>query len=152
MPRTLLILILVLVLVLGLAGLASACSEVRTLPSASSELESASPTPTAIAAASPGSSQRPALPAGFPAFPGAAAASPPADDLGVAARWTTGSLGSSAFDFYQRELPKAGYRVLDLFPGGGGAVIRFEAEGNAWQVVIVDLGDQMQISLQTDRP
>jgi hypothetical protein len=145
MPRTLLI------LVLGLVGLASACSEVRTLPSASSELESASPTPTAIAAVSPGSS-RPSPPAGFPAFPGAAVASPPADDPGVAARWTTESLGSSAFDFYQRELPRAGYRVLGLFPGGGGAVIRFEAEGNAWQVVIVDLGDQMQISLQTDRP
>jgi hypothetical protein len=146
MPRMLLI------VVLGLAGLASACSA-PTLSSAGSQPESASPTPTASASVSPASSPRPpSPPSGFPAFPGAAVASPPTDDPGVVARWTTTTLGSSVFDFYQRELPRAGYRVLGLFPGGGGAVIRFEAEGNAWQVVIVDLGDQMQINLQTDRP
>ena len=102
--------------------------------------------------ASPVGSPRPSPPANFPVFPVASPAPLPADDTGVAARWTTGTLGSAAYDFYQRELPKAGYRILGLFPGGGGAVIRFVAADVSWQVEIIEVNDRIQVSLRTDRP
>jgi hypothetical protein len=64
----------------------------------------------------------------------------------------TETLGSGAYDFYERELPKVGYRIVGLFPGGGGAVIRFVADDVIWQVAITQVNDRTQISLQTDRP
>jgi hypothetical protein len=135
-------------------GLMAGCS---TSPSSSvSSAPSASASTSATAAAStsdsPVSSQRASPPAGFPVFPGASEAPVPADDGGVAARWSTGTLGSGAYDFYQRELPRAGFRILGLFPGGGGAVIRFAADDVDWQVEITLVNDRTQISLQTDRP
>jgi hypothetical protein len=135
-------------------GLMAGCS---TSPSSSvSSAPSASASTSATAAAStsdsPVSSQRASPPAGFPVFPGASEAPVPADDGGVAARWSTGTLGSGAYDFYQRELPRAGFRILGLFPGGGGAVIRFAADDVDWQVEITQVNDRTQISLQTDRP
>jgi hypothetical protein len=141
-------------LLLVTAALMAGCS---TLPSSSvSSSPSASASTSATAAAStsdsPVSSRRPSPPAGFPVFPGASEAPVPADDVGVAARWSTGTLGSGAYDFYERELARAGYRILGLFPGGGGAVIRFAADDIDWQVEITQVNDRMQISLQTDRP
>jgi hypothetical protein len=135
-------------------GLMAGCS---TSPSSSvSSAPSASASTSATAAASssdsPVSSQRASPPTGFPVFPGASEAPVPADDGGVAARWSTGTLGSGAYDFYQRELPRAGFRILGLFPGGGGAVIRFAADDVDWQVEITLVNDRTQISLQTDRP
>jgi hypothetical protein len=135
-------------------GLMAGCS---TSPSSSvSSAPSASASTSATAAASssdsPVSSQRASPPTGFPVFPGASEAPVPADDGGVAARWSTGTLGSGAYDFYQRELPRAGFRILGLFPGGGGAVIRFAADDVEWQVEITQVNDRMQISLQADRP
>jgi hypothetical protein len=135
-------------------GLMAGCS---TSPSSSvSSAPSASASTSATAAASssdsPVSSQRASPPTGFPVFPGASEAPVPADDGGVAARWSTGTLGSGAYDFYQRELPRAGFRILGLFPGGGGAVIRFAADDVDWQVEITQVNDRTQISLQTDRP
>jgi hypothetical protein len=141
-------------LLLVTAVLMAGCS---TLPSSSvSSSPSASASTSATAAASTSdsavSSRRPSPPAGFPVFPGASESPVPADEVGVAARWSTGTLGSGAYDFYQRELPRAGYRILGLFPGGGGAVIRFAADDVDWQVEITQVNDRMQISLQTDRP
>jgi hypothetical protein len=135
-------------------GLMAGCS---TIPSSSVSSElSASASTSATAAAStsdsPVSSQRASPPAGFPLFPGASEAPVPADDGGVAARWSTGTLGSGAYDFYQRELPRAGFRILGLFPGGGGAVIRLAADDVDWQLEITQVNDRTQISLQTDRP
>ncbi len=149
MPRLLLI-----GLLLVTTGLMAGCSTAPSSSASSSPSESAATSSTAGASGSdsPVSSQRPSPPAGFPVFPGASEAPVPADDTGVAARWSTGTLGSGAYDFYQRELPKAGYRILGLFPGGGGAVIRFAADDVEWQVEITQVNDRMQISLQTDRP
>jgi hypothetical protein len=141
-------------LLLVTAALMAGCSTVPLSSVSSSPSASASTSATATASISdsPVSSQRPSPPAGFPAFPGASEAPLPADDSGVAARWSTGTLGSGAYDFYQRELPRAGFRLLGLFPGGGGAVIRFAADDVEWQVEITQVNDRMQISLQTDRP
>ncbi len=136
------------------AALMAGCSTVPSSSVSSSPSASASTSATAAASTSdsPVSSQWPSPPAGFPVFPGASEAPVPADDSGVAARWLTGTLGSGAYDFYQRELPRAGYRILGLFPGGGGAVIRFAVDDVEWQVEIIQVSDGMQISLETDRP
>jgi hypothetical protein len=141
-------------LLLVAAGLMAGCSTTPSSSPSSSPFASAATPSTAAASGSdsPVSSQRPSPPAGFPVFPGASEAPVPADAVGVAARWSTGTLGSGAYDFYQNELPKAGYRILGLFPGGGGAVIRFAADDVDWQVEIIQVSDRMQISLQTDRP
>jgi hypothetical protein len=136
-------------LLLAAAGPMAACS---TAPSAPSSPGTPSSTAVVRSSASPVGSPRPSPPASFPVFPGASPAPLPADDTGVAARWTTGTLGSAAYDFYQRELPTAGYRILGLFPGGGGAVIRFVAADVSWQVEIIEVNDRTQVSLRTDRP
>jgi hypothetical protein len=141
-------------LLLVTAALMAGCSTVPLSSASSSPSASASTSATAAASTSDSlvSSQRPSPPAGFPVFPGASEAPLSADDGGVAARWSTGTLGSGAYDFYQRELPRAGFRILGLFPGGGGAVIRFAADDVEWQVEITQVNDRMQISLQADRP
>jgi hypothetical protein len=91
-------------------------------------------------------------PAGFPAYPGALPAPLPSDDPGVAARWSTGDVGAAPYDFYLEALAAAGFTVLGRYPGGGGAVIVFDAAGTAWQVAIGPEDDRLLISLQLDRP
>jgi len=137
-------------LLLVAAGPMAACSTAPLLSSSSP----GTPSPSAVVrnSGSPVSSPRPSPPADFPVFPGASPAPLPADDTGVAARWTTGIPGSAAYDFYQHELPKAGYRIVGLFPGGGGAVIRFTAADVSWQVEIIGVNDRTQVSLRADRP
>jgi hypothetical protein len=95
---------------------------------------------------------RPAPPAGFPAYPGALPAPLPSDDPGVAARWSTGDVGAAPYDFYLEALAAAGFTVLGRYPGGGGAVIVFDAAGTAWQVAIGPEDDRLLISLRLDRP
>jgi hypothetical protein len=69
----------------------------------------------------------------------------------VIATWTYPRLGSEAYDFYLAALPKAGYTILGKYPGGAGAVIRFQLEdGRVWQVVTMPEGGRMHITVRTD--
>jgi hypothetical protein len=113
---------------------------------------SASTLPSASALASLGQASRPKLPVDFPVPAGAQTTTLPGDPS-VIARWTYGKAGSDAYDFYVQALPGAGYTILGQFPGGGGAVIRFQlADGRIWQVVTEPDGGRTRITVQTDRP
>jgi hypothetical protein len=99
-----------------------------------------------------GQASRPTLPLDFPVPPGAESTTLP-DDPRVIGRWTYSKAGSDAFNFYVEALPRAGYTILGQFPGGGGAVIRFQLpDGRIWQVVTEPDGDRTRITVQTDRP
>jgi hypothetical protein len=108
--------------------------------------------PFASVVASQDQEFRPKLPVDFPVPAGAETATLP-DDPTVIARWTYGKAGSDAYNFYVGALPGAGYTILGQFPGGGGAVIRFQlADGRVWQVVAEPDDGRTRISVQTDRP
>lgn len=108
--------------------------------------------PLASAVASLGPASRPKLPVEFPVPAGAETTTLPEDPT-VIARWTYGKPGSDAYDFYVGALPGAGYTILGQFPGGGGAIIRFQlADGRVWQVVTEPDGGRTRITVQTDRP
>jgi hypothetical protein len=95
---------------------------------------------------------RPTLPPGIPVYPRATAEPLPSDDPAVAGRWKTADLGSAPYDYYADELPASGFPVVGLYPGGGGAVIRFMAGGTGWQVEILPAGEWLRISVRLDRP
>lgn len=129
-----------------LAALISACG-----PSTGS----ASPGPESLAASPPASTrQRIALPPGFPVLTGALSAPMPNDDPGLVALWTTDLPGSGAYDFYVSALPEAGYRIVAVYPGGAGAVIRFSLpDGAIWQVLTRAVPDgTVAIEVRLDRP
>lgn len=129
-----------------LAALISACG-----PSEGS----ASPGPASFAGSAPASApQRAPLPGGFPVVPGAVQVAMPNDDPGLVALWTTDLPGTDAYDFYVNALPAAGYRIVAVFPGGGGAVIRFSLpDGAIWQVVTrAGPGGAVAIEVRLDRP
>lgn len=115
-----------------------------------SPLQAATNVPTPGRSPRPGA-DRPSPPDGFPVFPGASSAPLPGDDLGVAARWTTGAVGAAPYDFYLAALPAGGFEVLGRYPGGAGAVILFRVAGDTWQVAIDPQGDRLRITLQLDR-
>jgi hypothetical protein len=95
---------------------------------------------------------RPDLPAGFPVMPGAVAAELPSDST-VIARWTVAEVGSAAYDFYASALPRAGFRVVGLYPAERAALIRLDAPAGAvWQLLAEQVGGETRITVQTDRP
>jgi hypothetical protein len=95
---------------------------------------------------------RPPLPAGFP-VPAGAQAIDLAADSGVIGQWSLNELGSAAYDFYQTALPRAGYRIVGLFPGDRAAIIRFNTPvGETWQLVSELNNGRTIITVRTDRP
>ncbi|MGI8872683.1 MAG: hypothetical protein ACR2KI_08845 [Candidatus Limnocylindria bacterium] len=121
-----------------LAAVAVACSAppaVRT-PSPPAATWSA-PSPVASRAGggieTPVASAVPGLPSGFPVYPAAARLPNPCPP--AVAIWTTDAAGPAVYRFYQSALPKRGFRILALYPGGAAAAIRFAAPGGrAWQL------------------
>ena len=116
------------------------------------------PVPSTASSASPaGTSSSPGprrpLPTGFPVLPGATAIQLPVDDPGLIGLWETHEQGSAAYDFYVDALPAAGYPIVGLYPGGGVALIRFNAEAEIWQMVAHGTADgQVAIEIRLDRP
>jgi hypothetical protein len=142
---------------LALLLVGAACGAGAGQPTSTGGSRSAGSPSPAVASSVPASiasppAGRPEPPAGFPAYPGALPAALPDDDPGVAARWSTLEVGAAPYDFYLEALAAAGFTVLGRYPGGGGAVIVFDAAGTAWQVVISPENDRLLISLQLDRP
>lgn len=110
----------------------------------------ASPEPTPLAAAPTPSSVE--LPDGFPVFPGARPVAPP--DPEALAAWQTDVVGSAPYDFYGRELPARGFRVVGHYPGGAVAIIRFTLRGGELLQVVMEPGPDggTRIVLRPDRP
>jgi hypothetical protein len=80
--------------------------------------EPASLTPASVAAApSISASERIPLPAGFPVPPGASPVAMPDDDPGLIGLWTTEAAGSTAYDFFLKALPAAGYPIKGAYAG-----------------------------------
>ena len=132
-------------------GLVGGCSGVeRASPSTAQPTASAAR--PSIAPSSVEGARRP-LPSGFPVLPGAVAAELPADDAGLIGLWQTDEQGSAAYDFYVDALPAAGYPIVGLYPGGAVALIRFEAQGEVWQMVAHGTADgRVAIEIRLDRP
>jgi hypothetical protein len=137
-------------LAIVVAALLGGCSPVdRASPSPSHSNAPTPPSPTVAASEAPPRS----LPAGFPVLPGAVSVELPADDPGLIALWETGDPGSAAYDFYTDALPAAGYPIVGLYPGGGVALIRFEVDGEVWQMVAHGSPDgRVAIEIRLDRP
>ena len=78
----------------------------------------------------------------------------PDDDNGLIGLWSSDLHGSGAYDFYVGALPAAGYPILALYPGGGGAVIRFGMpDGATWQLVTrAGRKGTVAIEVRLDRP
>lgn len=111
-------------------------------------------TPTGEVSAAPQVAM-PELPPDFPAPPGAERQ--PIDEAEpLIARWRLDDHGSVAYDFYLEALPAAGYPITLTAPGGGAAMIRFEAaSGEIWQVeMYAPPGDAYRtiIQLGLERP
>ena len=142
--------------VVVLAILAAGCGNTAAI-SPSAATGTATPS-AAEPSAPPGSVASPAvpvrLPEGFPVLPGAIPLALPPDDPGLIARWSSDQQGSAAYDFYVDALPAAGYPIAGLYPGGGGAIIRFTVPGGAiWQMVAGDGGDgTVVVEIRLDRP
>jgi hypothetical protein len=135
---------------LVLAAVISGCAatEVSSPPAVASLTEAPS------AEASNPVVERQPLPAGFPVMSGAVVVPMPADDPELIGLWESDQVGSAAYDFYAEALPAAGYPIIGLYPGGGGAVIRFEAPGGrVWQVIAHPSPDGgTMIEVRLDRP
>jgi hypothetical protein len=102
---------------------------------------------------SPPEVRRRPLPPGFPVLPGAIAVEMPSDDPGLIGLWESEELGSAAYDFYVGALPAAGYPIVGLYPGGAAALIRFESQGEVWQMVAHGMTDgRVAIEIRLDRP
>ena len=94
------------------------------------------------------------LPSGFPVLPGATSVPPAVDDPGLIAVWQSDQAGSTAYDFYLKALPAAGYPIVGLYPGGAVALIRFRVpDGQVWQIVAhgTEHGTA-RIEVRLDRP
>ncbi len=138
--------------------LVGGCS-IRERPSASAAASAsagpstAAPSPAPSVGPSATEGPRPTLPPGFPVLPGAVAVELPADAPGLIGLWETDRLGSAAYDFYVEALPAAGHPIVGLYPGGGVALIRFQAQGEVWQMVAHGTPDgPVAIEIRLDRP
>lgn len=108
----------------------------------------------AVPTASGSRTERWPLPIGFPVLPGAVPMAMADDDPGLIGLWSTGQLGSAAYDFYVVALPGAGYRIVGLYPGGDMAAIRFRVPGGAiWQMVAHGgASGVVAVEIRLDRP
>lgn len=95
---------------------------------------------------------RPPMPERFPLPEGAEPALVDPDDPTIIGHWYVPLHGSEVYNFYGDELPRAGYPIEGLYPGGGVALIRFDEGSQILQVMM--LGDLIQtdLYLQTDVP
>jgi hypothetical protein len=130
---------------------AAGCAAATGSPAADRPPETAAASPSTAAASV---AERPPLPSGFPVPAGAVAVGLSDDDPGLIGRWESDAVGSAAYDFYVAELPKAGYRVVGLYPGGEVALIRFSVpDGEIWQVLALPAPDgRVTIEVRLDRP
>lgn len=114
-------------------------------------MPSASPSPTASPRPTPFTGVRADLPADFP-VPAEAVALPLQEATAVIGRWQVPGFGAAAYDFYLEALPAAGYPVVASAPGGGAAIIRFEAEpGVVWQLEMTGDLESTLIELWPER-
>lgn len=90
------------------------------------------------------------LPSRFPVPADAHPAVLPAD-LAVLGRWTRDGDPPRTYDFYREELPKAGYRIVGLFPGGAVAGIRFEVGSGVYLRLDISGTSPHEIVLALDR-
>jgi hypothetical protein len=106
----------------------------------------------ATATVTSGSTRLPVdIPDAFPVFPGAAAL-PPADP-DVLARWLTDANGADVYDFYVDALPRAGFEIELLAPGGAAAVISFRpADGPLFDLAFTAKEGGTQIDLRVPGP
>ena len=97
--------------------------------------------------------QRLPLPSGFPILPDALPVPMPDDDPALIGLWQSEEVGSTAYDFYDAELPAAGYPIVGRYPGGEVAIIRFAApDGEIWQMVAHTASDgRLTIEIRLDR-
>lgn len=142
-----------------LASLAAGCSPAqRGIASGGASLAEASPSAPielpVTADPSPSALQRVPLPSGFPVLPGAAAVPMTVDDPGLIGLWESDQPGSAAYDYYRLALPRGGFPIVGLYPGGDVAVIRFRAPGGEiWQLVAHGAPDGLvTIEVRLDRP
>lgn len=94
-----------------------------------------------------------AVPDGLPVFPGASPLPPPGDPSTIAA-WETDLVGSDAYRFYEEALPRHGFPIVGLYPGGAGAIIRFALPGGEVRQLLLEPTPEgrMRITLRLDVP
>jgi hypothetical protein len=91
------------------------------------------------------------LPADFPVPPDAVALPLP-DATAVIGRWQVPGFGAPVYDFYLEALPAAGYPTSAVAPGGGAAIIRFEAApGVIWQLEMTGDFESTLVELWPER-
>lgn len=87
--------------------------------------------PPATASASADPTAPAEVPAGFPIMPRSVAVEPLPTELGLLGRWTSAANGSEVYEFFVGALPAAGFRIVELLPGGSVAVIRLTTSSGA---------------------
>ena len=135
-----------------LAVATAACMTACAMPGATGspgEAATASPASSASAGPSDGVSEAPAgVPEGFPVGLGAEPVTPPAD-ANLLARWVTEVNGAHVYDFYVEALPRAGFEIEQLVPGGAAAVISFRTpDGDVLDVALTASDGGTQIDLR----
>ena len=135
-----------------LAVALTACMTACAMPGATRSLgdaATASPASSPSAATSARVSETPAaVPEGFPVGPGAEPVTPPAD-ASLLARWVTEVNGADVYDFYVEALPRAGFEIEQLVPGGAAAVISFRTpDGDVLDVALTASDGGTQIDLR----
>ena len=107
------------------------------------------PTP---AASDPIGPARATLPPGFPMMDEAEPAQLDPDDPGMIGHWYVPLAGHEVYAFYESALPLAGFRVIGLYPGDIGAIIRFDDGTRILQVYMTGDLEQTDLILRTDQP
>ncbi len=136
----------------ALVLLLAACG--RAEPSSSPASISLAPSVSPSPSPAPASTRRVAtVPEGFPVFPGASPLPRPGDPSAIAA-WEAGRVGSDGYRFYEEALPRHGFPIVGLYPGGAGAIIRFALPGGEVRQLLLEPTPEgrMRITLRLDVP
>ena len=108
--------------------------------------------PPEPAASDPIGPARATPPPGFPIMDDAEAALLDPDDPGMMGHWYVPLAGHEVYAFYESGLPLAGFRVIGLYPGDIGAIIRFDDGTRILQVYMTGDLEQTDLILRTDQP